>query len=114
MATTIPTARSERDAAPGTDPTDRQRSRPRVLIWSCVLAASAAAAVLTVAVLTGGDEDPAPAGTNSGLIEHGSIRSIEGSVEDRSDASTAAAVSGLAEHGSIRSIEGSVEDRSAC
>jgi hypothetical protein len=70
-----------------------------------------AAAVLAVVTLTA-DSDNKPIG-HPGLAEHGSIRAIEGSVEDsvRSPGSpVAAAHRGLAEHGSIVAIEGSVED----
>jgi hypothetical protein len=82
-------------------------------------------------------------GAHDGLIEHGSIRSIEGSVEGNQGARSQptpgdyppnyyphgydygaaddpaaggtvspVASSGLAEHGSVRSSEGSVEDSS--
>ena len=96
---------------------------------------------LAVVTLTGGDETDPVTGAHSGLIEHGSIRSIEGSVEDHVARGRLApdeyppnyyphgfdygsvgdrvagglvasdAPPGLAEHGSVRSIEGSVEDR---
>lgn len=79
--------------------------------WAAAVASLAAAATLAVVVLAGNDNppdtNPVP-GAHSGLIEHGSIRSIEGSVEDTSP--VPGAHSGLAEHGSITSTEGAVED----
>jgi hypothetical protein len=94
----------EPPATPSTSPT-------AVLGWAGVVVAVVAAAVLAVVTLTA-DSDNKPIG-HPGLAEHGSIRAIEGSVEDsvRSPGSpVAAAHRGLAEHGSIRAIEGSVED----
>jgi hypothetical protein len=108
--TTAPPAQSD---TPSPAPSHEQSRPPstagRRLGWAAVVASLVAAAALAVVVLAGTDNasetDPVP-GVHSGLIEHGSIRSIEGSVED---ASALAGPDGSSDHGSIRSIEGTVE-----
>jgi hypothetical protein len=148
MATTTPTPLPEGPvtAPEGSGPRKLRRlpTRRGLLSWAGVLAAIAAAVTLAVLTLTGGHDDTNPVvGAHNGLIEHGSIRSIEGSVEDNQgarsqptpghyppnyyphgydygaadDAATGGTVppvapSGLTEHGSVRSSEGSVEDSS--
>jgi hypothetical protein len=105
-------------APPREPPSTRSTSARTVLGWAGVVAAVGAAATLAVVTLTG-DSDSRP--TNHSLIvEHGSIRAIEGSVEDtvrspdRSDPSAFVGTHPLVvEYGSISAIEGSVEDSSA-
>jgi hypothetical protein len=115
MATTTPTPLPE-DVTSAAEAPGPRKVRGRfatrgALTWAAVLAAFAATVALAVVTLTGGDDTNPVTGAHSGLIEHGSIRSIEGSVEDSLvDPLAPGAHSGLAEHGSIRSIEGSVED----
>jgi hypothetical protein len=85
------------------------KNRPPVLGWVCAVAALGAAAALAVAALSG-DSDAKPIGQPL-IAEHGSVRSIEGSVEDAHDRPVppqSHAV--IAERGSIRAIEGSVDD----
>jgi hypothetical protein len=148
MATTTPTPLPEglvtAPEAPGRRRRRRFPTRRGLLSWAGVLAAVAASATLAVVTLTGNDDTNPNIGAHTGLIEHGSIRSIEGSVEDNQGArsqpapgdyppnyyphgydygaaddaaagGTAPPVahSGLAEHGSVRSSEGSVEDSSS-
>jgi hypothetical protein len=118
MATTTPTQLPEGDTSASQAPGPGSKARGRfgtrgVLTWAAVLAAIAAAVALAVVTLTGGDASPVT-DAHSGLIEHGSIRSIEGSVEDTVGPQVPDAHSGLVEHGSIRSIEGSVEDTPSC
>jgi hypothetical protein len=85
------------------------------LSWAAVLAALVAAVALAVVTLTGDDDTGPVTGDHTGLIEHGSIRAHEGSVEDNAaDPEAASGHAGLAEHGSIRANEGSVEDGSSC
>jgi hypothetical protein len=99
--TTVPQVRSpERDR-------QRGRSRRALLGWGAVGVACLAVGALTVATLTGGDDAP-PVPAHPGIIENGSPRAIDGSVED---VATVSAGPGLAEHGSPRAIDGSVEDR---
>jgi hypothetical protein len=147
MATTSHTPLPEVSApeAPGPRQAGGRFATRAALSWAAVLAAFAAAVALAVVTLTGSDDTNPVTGDHSGLIEHGSIRSIEGSVEDSlvargrlapdeyapndyphgfdygsvedrvADGPVASdAPPGLAEHGSIRSIEGSVEDASSC
>jgi hypothetical protein len=148
MATTTPSPLPEdlvtAPKVPG--PRNLRRFPPSGLLsWAAILAAIAAAVTLAVVALTGGDDDTNPVvGAHTGLIEHGSIRSIEGSVEDTgatrgqpapdeyppnyyphgydygaADNPAAGGTvpsdgpKGLAERGSVRSSEGSVEDRSS-
>lgn len=96
-------------AAPSREETHRPSAGRRWLGWAGVVASLAAAATLAVVVLAGGDDaadtNLVP-GAHSGLIEHGSIRSIEGTVED---AGPVPGGEGVLEHGSVRSIEGTVE-----
>jgi hypothetical protein len=113
MATTTPTPLRESTTPEAPSPRKvRGRFATRgAITWAAVLAAIAAAVALAVATLTGGDDTSPVTGAHTGLIEHGSIRSIEGAVEDGLvDPSAAHANAGFAEHGSIRSNEGSVED----
>ncbi len=98
--TTLPEAR------PTESPSSGHRRRA-LLGWGAVGVACLAVGALTVATLTGdGDAPPVPA--HPGIIENGSPRAIEGSVED---VATVSAGPGLAENGSPRAIDGSVEDR---
>jgi hypothetical protein len=95
--------------APSHEETHAPSTGRRWLGWAGVVASLAAAATLAVVVFVGSDADTKPVlGAHSGLIEHGSIRSIEGSVEDTSP--VLGAHSGVVERGSVRSIEGTVED----
>jgi hypothetical protein len=115
MATTTTTPLRESTAPTREAPSPRKMrrrfaTRHGVLTWAAVLAALAAAIALAVVTLTGGDDTSRVTGAHTGLIEHGSIRAHEGSVEDSVDPSVTDAHTGLVEHGSIRSIEGSVED----
>jgi hypothetical protein len=116
MATTTPTPLPEglvsAPEAPGPRKLRRFPTHRGLLTWAGVLAAIAAAVALAVVTLTGGHDDTTPIiGAHTGQIEHGSIRSIEGSVEDSVvDPLAGGDDTGLIEHGSIRSIEGSVED----
>ena len=115
MATTTPTPLPEglvsAPEAPGPRKLRGFPARRGVLTWAGVLAAGAAAVALAVVTLTGGHGDTNPnIGAHTGLIEHGSIRSIEGSVEDTvTDPLASGDHTGLIEHGSISSIEGSVD-----
>jgi hypothetical protein len=103
-------------------------TRPAGLGWAAVVAACAAAAALAFVTLRGADDDRMPdttpvVGAHQGINERGSIRAIEGSVEDSLPVRDPATLetmpdtrpapgahSGLADRGSIRAIEGSVED----
>jgi hypothetical protein len=148
MATTTPTplpaGSISAPKAPSPRKVRRRISRRGSLTWAGVLAAVAASATLSIVTLTGSDDTNPNIGAHTGLIEHGSIRSFEGSVEDNqgarsqpapgdyppnyyphgydygaADAPAAGgtvppvAPSGLVEHGSVRSSEGSVEDSSS-
>lgn len=89
MATTTPTPLPEglvtAPEAPGPRKLRRFPPGRGLLGWAGVLAAIAAAVTLAAVALTGGDDDTNPVvGAHTGLVEHGSIRSIEGSVEDSS------------------------------
>lgn len=81
--------------------------------WALAVTGAAAAAVLAIAVVQSGSDDPSPA-SHRLLIEQGSIRAIDGAAVAPSaaaPASDAAATGGegnhslLIEHGSIRAIE---------
>jgi hypothetical protein len=111
MAITTPTPTTEEiPSSPETPRKAHRRTVTRVaLTWAAVLGAGAAAAALVAATLLGGDDTAPVTGNNTGLVEHGSIRSHEGSVEGTVDAPAIGAYTGLVEHGSIRSHEGSVE-----
>jgi hypothetical protein len=101
MATTSHTALPEVSApeAPGPHKARGRFATRGALTWAAVLAAFVAAVALAVVTLTGGDDTNPVTGAHSGLAEHGSIRSIEGSVEDNvADRLTPGAHSGLAEH----------------
>jgi hypothetical protein len=87
--------------------------------WAALVAAVTVAAGLAFVTFTGGDDpDTTSVPAHASVVEHGSIRSIEGSVEDTvpapdasaTDPTTTSGHSSLVEHGSIRSIEGTVED----
>jgi hypothetical protein len=102
-------------APPREPPSTRSTSARTVLGWAGVVAAVGAAATLAVVTLTA-DSDNKPS-NHSLIVEHGSIRAIEGSVEDSVRSPDASGTSpvvgahpGLVEHGSISAIEGSVED----
>jgi hypothetical protein len=86
MATTTPTPLHESTAtteAPGPRKMrGRFATRRGVFTWAAVLAALTAAIARAVVTLTGGDDAGPLTGAHTGFIEHGSIRSIEGSVED--------------------------------
>lgn len=98
--TTLPEARS-------TESPSRGHRRRALLGWGAVGVACLAVGALAVATLSGdGDAPPVPA--HSGIIQHGSPRAIEGSVED---VATVSAGPGIIENGSPRAIDGSVEDR---
>jgi hypothetical protein len=93
--------------------TQRRYGTPRGwLTWVGVFAAAAATVALVVVALSGRDDATTTAvvGAHTGLTESGSIRSIEGSVEDTVNPRATGANAGFTESGSIRSIEGSVED----
>jgi Transposase len=114
--TTDTPIRDEFTSSPDTQgPHQTQRgygTRRGWLTWVGVLAAAAAAVALVVVALSGRDDGTTTAvvGAHRSLTQHGSIRSIEGSVEDTVDPRATGANAGFTEHGSIRSIEGSVED----
>jgi hypothetical protein len=108
MARTVQDIKSP-EAPPQEPPRTTSRRSRSVLGWAGVVVAVVAAAVLAVVTLTPDGENK-PIG-HPGLAEHGSIRAIEGSVEESRDRSPAAgAHSGLAEYGSITAIEGSAPD----
>jgi hypothetical protein len=114
MARTVQDIKSPETPTPGSPRAPSTSLRP-VVGWAGVVVAVVAAAVLAAITLTPSD-DHKPI-DHPGLAEHGSIRAIEGSVEDsvlslgRLDSPPAARVHpGPAEHSSIRAIEGSVED----
>jgi hypothetical protein len=91
MATTTPTPLPESikpspDAGPRGESRRRLGSRRAWLVGAAVLTAAAAVVTLVVLTVSGHDDDTAPlTGVHSGLVEHGSIRAIEGSVEDTAD-----------------------------
>jgi hypothetical protein len=90
MATTIDTPLPE-STSPSPDTRPRGESRRRLggrrRAWFLGAAVvTAAAAVAVVAVTVGGDDDDPPTGVHSEIVENGSIRAIEGSVEDTVDA----------------------------
>jgi hypothetical protein len=108
MASTAQDTRSP-VATPREPSPTRLSRRPPLLGWVAAVAALAAAAALAVVTLTG-DSDERPIGQPL-IAEHGSIRSIEGSVEDTIDPpASSQGHAGIVEHGSIRAHEGSVED----
>lgn len=106
-----PTGHDVSTVAPGTDRTTeappRRRSHRGLLGWGAVAAGVLAAGALAVATLWGGGSDaPDTVPAHPGIIEHGSPRAIEGSVED---SPAVPAGPGIAEHGSPRAIDGTVE-----
>ena len=110
--TTTPTpVGEETPSSEGTRRGDEARRRFAIrpaLTWAAILVGLAAAVTLALVALLGPSDAGRVTGDHSGLIEHGSIRAHEGSVEDLFGAP--AADSGLIENGSIRAHEGSVED----
>ena len=111
MAIVTPTPTTERiPSAPETPRKPHRRVVTRAaLTWAAILVAGVVAAALAAATLLGGDATAPTGGAHTGIAEHGSIRAIEGSVEDTVDPAATGVHAGLADHGSIRAIEGSVE-----
>jgi hypothetical protein len=108
MARTVQEVKSP-EAPPQEPPRTTSHRFRRVLGWAGVVVAVVAAAALAVITLIPASYKKPIA--HPGLAEHGSIRAIEGSVEDFGDRSpVAGAHSGLAEHGSITALEGSAPD----
>jgi hypothetical protein len=89
MATTTPTpAREGMTPGPETPGLPQKHGRfathRAAVSWAAVLAALVAAVAFAVVTLTGGADTGPVTADHSGLIEHGSIRAHEGSVEDGS------------------------------
>jgi hypothetical protein len=111
MAIITPTPTTE--GIPSAPETPRKRHRRVVtraaLTWAAILVAGVLAAALAAVTLLGGDATAPTGGAHTEIVEHGSIRAIEGSVEETVDPAATGVHTGLVEHGSIRAIEGSVE-----
>jgi anti-sigma-K factor RskA len=102
-----PQPRAPAPERPHRPPLDRRtpsahRPRRAGWVWALVVLAVVAAAALAVVTFSGRDDGTAVVGTQTELIEQGSIRAIEGSTQI---APVTGSHTGLIEQGSVRALD---------